>query len=59
MSRAIIYLYASKEDEFINLEADEIQITDDNVIILRSGKVCGVFALADVRAAYISEKRRT
>lgn len=57
MSRAIIYLYASKEDEFINLEADEIKMTDDNVIILRNGKVCGIFALTEVRAAYISQKR--
>lgn len=57
MSRAIIYLYASNEGEFINLEADEMKMTDDHIIVLKNGVVVGVVALSEVRAAYLSHKK--
>ena len=57
MARAIVYLYATDPDDFINLEANEMRLTDDNIMITNDGNLVGVFATSEVRAAYISKKR--
>lgn len=58
MSRAIVKLFATDNGDYINLEADKIEMTDDNLIVKHSGEIVAVFALSEVRAAYISKKSK-
>lgn len=58
MSRAIIKLFAAAENDFINLEADKFEMTEDNIIVIRQGEIVAVFALTEVRAAYLSQKAK-
>ena len=54
--RAIVYLFASDEGAFINLPADDIETTDDHILIKHGGKLVAIFAISEVRAAYLSSK---
>lgn len=58
MGRAIIKLFGARDDEFINLEADKLDMTEDNIVVMRKGEIVAVFALSEVRAAYISHKTK-
>lgn len=43
-------------DEFCNLDADEINMADGLVTIYKGNKLVGVFKIESIKAAYLSEK---
>ena len=54
MERAVIYLKDRKE--YINILADKMESKDDTLYIYYNGALSAVFALSEVKAAYLSIK---
>lgn len=57
MNRAIIVLFCEKENEFINIEADRLEMTEDHLLAYNGEKLVGVFALTEVRDAHLTIKK--
>ena len=57
MSRAIIVLFCEKENEFINIEADRLTMTEDHLLAYNGDKLVGVFALTEIRDAHLTTKK--
>ena len=57
MNRAIIVLFCEKENEFINIEADRLAMTEDHLLVYNGDKLVGVFALTEVRDAHLTIKK--
>lgn len=57
MNRAIIVLFCEKENEFINIEADRLEMTEDHLLVYNGDKLVGVFALTEVRDAHLTIKK--